>query len=260
MISARFEPAIRRIKNLAKYDEYVGAFIFGSVARGDADDDSDLDVKVVTKNDNPCPNINHPIINGVKLDVTFGSQDQLAQMTARQMESSRPCMLAESVIVFDKTGHVAQLKKSCTKKNPSRYIKKDNQGVQFVVFHANDKAERHLKKDPYSSLLSMNMGLGDLLRIHYKLSGKWWVSDKRLLGDLEMWDSDLAKLVRVFLTVDAAKAKFNVWSKIIDHILKPLGGRKQIKKMNCRCKNCKKTSPHFKIKKSLNRVCAFYCQ
>ncbi len=222
------------------HDEYLGAFIFGSVACDNSNEYSDLDVKVVVKDDNPCPNINHPIVGGVKLDITFTSQEQLAEMTAKQMQSDRPPFIFKSIILFDKTGHLNQLKETCLKKTPPRYEEKDHQYIQFIIFNANSKVERNLEKDPASSLLSMTMGLNDLLKTHYKLNGRQWLSDKFLLGDLAAWDKEANKLVCAFLRANEVEEKFNAWTNIIRHVLKPLGGKKKIQEINCSCENCAK--------------------
>src|SRR4051812_39467367 len=71
MFPERFLPAISKVKDLQKHDQYRGAFIFGSVARGDTTEDSDLDVKVLIDRDALCPNLSHPILNGIKLDLAF---------------------------------------------------------------------------------------------------------------------------------------------------------------------------------------------
>lgn len=67
----RFVPAVRAVETLAAEDRYLAALVFGSVAEGTATHASDLDVRVVVDQDNPCTNINHPRIDGVKLDITF---------------------------------------------------------------------------------------------------------------------------------------------------------------------------------------------
>ena len=57
-IPERFLPAYQCIQQLEQYDRYLAAYIFGSVARGEATEQSDLDVHVMVDEDNACPNIN----------------------------------------------------------------------------------------------------------------------------------------------------------------------------------------------------------
>ena len=237
MYPDRFKPAIEKILALQNHDRYLGAFIFGSVARGEAADSSDLDIKVIVDKDNPCKEINHPHIAGVKLDLTFLSQDQLNQESAA--DKNRPAMIAESIILFDKNGDLQRLKDAVLEKPAPKFTKKDYQGQQFMAYHANDKVQRNLKSDPDTALFAMHAGINDLLKIHYGIQGKWWVSSKRILKDLDSWDRPLAELVRLFVREQNTDKKFRIWSDIVDHILKPIGGRQKIEENNCDCEICK---------------------
>lgn len=236
----KFIKAIQKIKDLERHEYYTNAFIFGSAARGKVTSDSDLDAIVITENPSLCSNINHPIINGIKLDITFTSIGKLRHQTEKEKQSGRIPMLAESKILFDKNGSLKDLKRTLNTHSVPRYSTVDHQDIQFQVFHLNNKAERNLKKDPHSALLTMGIGINDLLKFSYKMNGKWWVSSKRLIGDIGEWDPKLAKLVKKFLVTNRVQAKFVVWSKIIDHVLKPIGGRKKIEEINCNCKDCTK--------------------
>src|SRR5690349_6049421 len=101
-IPIRFREAYRAIQQLERYERYTGALIFGSVARGSHTADSDLDVKVIVSDDNPCNNINHPIINAIKLDITFHSLRQIEEPLDQELEKAeRAPMIAGSHIVFD---------------------------------------------------------------------------------------------------------------------------------------------------------------
>lgn len=63
VVPERFHVAYRSIERLEQQDRCLAAFIFGSLARGAATEQSDLDVQVIVDEDNPCTNVNHPIIN-----------------------------------------------------------------------------------------------------------------------------------------------------------------------------------------------------
>jgi len=139
----KFQPAYKKVKQLEFEDRYLGAFIFGSLARGDSTEDSDFDVKVVVDQYNPCKNINHPIINGVKIDITFQSFDQLKEFTEQEIKKAeRIPMIAESWIIFDKTGSLTKLRRRAQKVRPKKANPKDYQHIQFMAYHANSKAEK----------------------------------------------------------------------------------------------------------------------
>ncbi len=142
-IPARFAEAYRHVQRLERQGRYRGAFIFGSVARGAATARSDLDVKVLVEADNPCTNINHPVIGGVKLDLTFPSPAQLRRDTEREVaRATRVPMLAESVIVFDKTGALEELRAWARRATPQRATPADYQLLRFSVYHVHSKVAR----------------------------------------------------------------------------------------------------------------------
>ncbi len=239
-IPPRFLLAYQHVQRLAQYERYQAALIFGSLARGEATDESDMDVKVVTDEDNACANINHPVIGGVKLDLSFSSISQFRKDLDKEIASrERVPILAESLIVFDKTGELTELCDLAKTVQPRKLTPDEYQFLQFMFYHGNNKAERNVQSDPVTALLVMHVGLNDFLQFHYRIQGRWWVSSKRLLADLRSWDPALARLVERFVMGCDAQAKFQVWSDIIDHIVEPLGGRQPIAENNCDCMVCR---------------------
>jgi predicted nucleotidyltransferase len=235
----RFFAALQAVECLQFHDRYLGAFIFGSLARWEATERSDCDVQVIVNEDNPCTNINHPVIEGVKLDLTFLSLSQLKKRTQQEMEKrERLPIIAEAFIVFDKTNQLISLQEQAKQARPLKTRSEELQLLQFMFFHGNDKVERNLETDPVTALLVMHVGLNEFLHYHYQIQGRWWVSSKRLLADLRCWDLPLAQLVEQFVTTCEVRPKFAYWSAIIDHILKPLGGRQPIAENNCDCSVC----------------------
>lgn len=238
---ARFLPALHAIERLQTHDRYLGAFIFGSLARMEATEQSDCDVQVIVDEDNPCTNINHLVMAGVKLDLTFLSLSQLQARTQQEMEKrERIPMIAEALIVFDKTHQLFALQEQAKQAQPMKTRPEELQFLKFMFFHGNDKAERNLETDPLTALLVMHVGLNDFLHYHYQIHQRWWVSSKRMLADLRSWDPPLAQLVEQFVSTSEVQAKFACWSAIIDHILEPLGGRQPIAENNCSCPVCQR--------------------
>lgn len=239
--SEPFKSAIEKVKNLERENEYIGAFIFGSVARNEHTEKSDLDIVVITKHDNQCKNFNHPQIKGLKLDINFES---IKQHKKRIQESFRDGkikpMLMESIILFDKTGKLSQLKKDLRNTKPKTFSKSEYPLIRFLILHADDKAKRNLDSDVHTAHLALNINLNDILKFHYKLNNKWWVSNKRILGDLDIWDSLLATKIRHFVSTQNIKSKYKIWKNIIEHVSKPLGGVESLHETNCKCISCRK--------------------
>ncbi len=230
MHTKNIQTAILKVKALENHANYVGAFVFGSVARNEITDESDLDVNVIIKEDNPHMDILHPIIEGIKLDLSFCSLEQIKKQHDKELQRipARIPMIAESIILFDKHGLLHETKQYYQSIQAPKFKPGDFPEQRFLLYHANNKVERSIVSDSTSALLSMHVGINDLLKIHYGIHGKWWVSDKRILPDLANWDCKLKKLLETFLTTGVIKQKFEEWSKIVNYISQAIGGHLDI--------------------------------
>jgi hypothetical protein len=239
-LSPRFTKGYEAIKSLSEHPRYQAAFIFGSVAEGTSNSHSDLDVKVIVTEDNPCGNINHPTFDDYKLDITFRSFPQIQRFTEEEIrKGEREPNLVRGVIVFDKTGELTRLQEKVRNVRPQKYSPHDYQFIQFMLYHANNKVERFLEEDALASLYSMHANIGDVLKFHFKLNGRWWVSSKNVLNSLEDWDQELAQLVKHFVSTADVKEKYRCWAAIMDHVAATMGGRQPIAENNCDCEVCK---------------------
>ena len=133
----------------------------------------DLDVHIIVDEDNPCTNINHPIIDGVKLDLSFISFAQLKARTDKEMERrERIPMIAESWIVFDKTSQLAELQEQARLVKPKKILPDQYQFIQFMFYHGNNKVERNLDTDPVTALLVMHVGLNEFSQVPLSIATK----------------------------------------------------------------------------------------
>jgi len=238
-LGTRFMAAYRSLQALEGRGRYLGAFIFGSVARGEATEGSDLDVKVLVDEDTPCPNVNHPVIGGVKLDISFVSLAQLRRDTeAECARAVRVPMLAESRIVFDTTGVLAELRAWARQATPEQATSPDFQWLRFLLYNAHDKVTRALARDAATALLEMHLGLAEVLDIDRRLRGRWEVSSKRLLPLLRAEDPPLAGMVADFVGTAAVAEKFRHWTAIVEHVARPLGNWRVAEQI-CDCAVCR---------------------
>lgn len=236
-----FNKIIIQLQKLQQHEDILGLYVFGSVARGEATINSDVDVKVMVKDGCIQNNVSHPVIHGKKIDISFFPEQYFIDELDKEVkDSNRKPFIAESLILFDKTGTLNKLRQKALKVKPKKVLKKEIPWIKFMVEHMDDKAKRHLDSDPLSSLLAMNINLNDLLKFHYQINRKWWVSNKRLLSDLRKWDLGLAKMIEKFLQESDVNKKYKLWGKIAEHIMNPIGGRQPIFENNCKCKYCKK--------------------
>lgn len=235
-----FLSAIKKIEDLKKYDHYLGAFVFGSLARGEQSAKSDLDVIVTVGKNSGCNEVNHPYINGIRLDISFRTIKQVTDQIERMVVKGEAIpFIGESIIIFDKTGELRKLRTKYKKLKKKKAGKKDLQFIQYMIYHADDKTKRNLEDDPVTALFAMNININDILKFYYHINGRWWISNKRLISDLKTWDPSLARLIKKFILENELKAKYKIWSRILDHVAKPIGGRMKIIDMNCNCKDCK---------------------
>ena len=136
----KIQEAIKKIKKLQNHPDYEAAFVFGSVARDEIIEFSDLDVKVITTQDNPSIDILHPYIDGVKLDLSFQSYDQFLHNLKKEDENKIPqriTMIGESFILFDKTGFLTELREHYIKRGPKKFEPKDYEFQNFIIHHIN---------------------------------------------------------------------------------------------------------------------------
>lgn len=140
----------------------------------------------------------------------------------------REPMIAGCKILFDKTGRLRKLVKKLNNLKPQKWTKELESEQRFLAYHANDKVVRNLEKDSTSSLLSMSIGINDLLKMHYLINEKWWLSNKKLLSDLKSWDVKMYKMLEEFLNTSEIKAKYKFWKEIYQYILSQIGGFKPL--------------------------------
>ncbi|HEX5504246.1 MAG TPA: nucleotidyltransferase domain-containing protein [Thermomicrobiales bacterium] len=239
-VPPRFAAAWAALGRLVAHDRYLGAFVFGSVARGEATDQSDLDVQVLVRDDNPCPRINHPIVGGVPLDLTFRSPAQIAALTRQQIATGeRIPWLAEALIVFDKTGALRALADEARRARPQPVTPAERDTMRFLLMHEREKVLRALDHDPTMAALAMQTALLSVLTMRYRLAGRWLVGSKRLLADLRRWDPALADLVAAFAVATTVRERFAAWTAIVARVAAPLGGGRPVAGDDCECSVCR---------------------
>jgi hypothetical protein len=241
-LEGRYASAVEIVGQLRRYDRYEGAFVFGSFATEKLHEGSDLDIVVLLADGQPsCVEVSHPLLGDIRVDISFNSMATLIAMTDESLrEGLRKPWLYDAHILFDKQGRLQQLKdRILCEARPARRDPTNRSAIQFDVYYLYTKPGKYMASDPTTASLVMHMGLRKLLDLHYKLNGRWWVSDKQMLADLAGWDPTLHLLLMQFLTVSDLGQKYIVWKEMIDHVLKPVDGR-DFRRMegSCECARC----------------------
>jgi predicted nucleotidyltransferase len=241
-LKGKFDAAVHQISALQRHDRYEGAFLFGSYVTGELHVQSDLDVVVLVSGHDACSEVSHPRLQGIPVDISFNSFENIERYIHQTLSANlrRKPWLYDSQILFDKRGRLHELA-DWVRQNakPSLHKAEENEELQMTCYYALTKAHKFIETEPEVALLVMQTELNDLLRRHYKLQGRWWVSNKKLLSDLQSWDPVLHDCLRSFLTVAAITEKVSAWAQIIDHILIPIGGRRFARYESvCDCERC----------------------
>lgn len=190
-----------------------------------------------------CPDVSHPRLQGIAVDISFNSFESIERYIHKTLSAAlrRKPWLYDSQILFDKQGRLHESARWVQQNaKPTLHTVDDDEDLQLTCYYALTKAQKFVATAPEVTLLVMQTDLNDLLRRHYKLQGRWWVSNKKLLRDLQCWDPAMYDHLRSFLTTLTIAEKFTAWSHMIDHLLAPIGGRNFAKYESfCGCERCK---------------------
>lgn len=123
--------------------------------------------------------------------------------------------------------------------SPKKYNNNKYDWVRFVILNEDLKVRRYLRTNPIVANHVMHTGLRDIVDMYYQIAGRWHTSNKKTLSDLKKWDPKLNVILTSMMSEKNFQTKFGYWTKMIDHILRKLGGRIDIEKTGCNCKLCK---------------------
>ena len=241
----KYQRVAQTVAQLARYERYEGAFVFGSYTAGKIHAASDLDIVVIVAGEvSNCPHINHPVIDGIRLDISFSTlTDYSRQAETMLRQGQRKPWMQDAVILFDKQNRLHEMQERVRHETqPISRAGKEADAIQFEMYYSYTKPERHLKTAPETADLIMHMELRDVLRLHYNLHGHWWVSDKHMLTDLREWDTVMCDLLQRFIQTHDTVEKYALWQSMIEHALQPIGGidfHRQENGYHCDCSNCR---------------------
>ena len=234
-IPNRYKQAIAAIKSLKDEDKYLGAYIFGSVARGDDNVDSDLDIQVITSETFSCGIPNRKKVGDIVVDISFSSIDKVRPFEDKNKK--RKPRLQEGIVLFDKTGEIRRLQKLV------RFTKREMPNedqismIRFLAQNTKKKVIHTRESDPTTCLLIMHTSLIDVINWFYDLNEAWHVSDKRMIQDLLMWCPEVGMLVKNLVRMSEVSDKADLFCQLTDKVIS-LSARKAICTGLCGCSIC----------------------
>lgn len=234
------EKVIERLVSIRDRDEIRSLLLFGSAARGEMQEHSDIDAIFIVVDGHGTRHLQHTYIKGIKLDVSFNTFEQFVALTEEQIASGdRIPMICESKILFDKDGALLKFKKSLSDIVPGDLNPDERKFQLFMVSHLNTKMRRFVEDgDLVQAELVMHYALSDLLKRHYRLHKKWRVSDKRLLSDLREWDLVMAELVGSFVSEHDTLKKFEIWKQMVRKVSAGID-MANTASVSCDCETCR---------------------
>ena len=163
------QKTIKFLQDLESNPDIESIALFGSAARDELKDTSDIDVIVITNDEmNGNGHILHPLINKVKLDISFSTFQKFEKMMNDQADKmERIPMIGESKILFDKTGNLTKLRELYINSRP-KLTDQFSQFCKFMITHNNQKVLNN--KDNQNKLFFLiGTNLKDTLKKHYLL-------------------------------------------------------------------------------------------
>lgn len=230
---------IVRLRSLQEREEIMALLLFGSAARGDLGEHSDIDAIFIVRDGLGSRHLLHRYIEGIKVDVSFNTFEQFEELTREQIAAGeRVPMICESRVLFDKDGRLERYKASLVGITPRSLSENERKFQVFIVVHLDTKVSRFMEDDDLvQAEVVMHYALSDLMKRHYRLQRKWRVSDKRLLGDLKNWDGLMADLVREFVSEKETRGKFEIWKRMVARVLGEVN-ISGVESTNCACDLC----------------------
>jgi hypothetical protein len=180
-------------------------------------------------------------VNNIRIDISFNSMPKLVEKIETELQQKqRKPELCDATILFDKLARLHQLKDRIVREaRPTNWDSPDVNSIQFEMYYSYTKPQKYLYTAPATANLIMHMELREVLKLHYKLHGRWWVSDKHLLADLSEWDPTFQRLLTEFLSIESVIQKYSCWTAMIEYVLEPVGGKAfHQMESDCECKHC----------------------
>jgi len=206
--------------------DLLGVLATGSRVRGEGDASSDIDLHVVINQ--PRRQRRNMLVDGVEVEMFINPSFQIARYFADGRASGRGVdqhMWSTGRAVYDPQCVVAELQKEAQRQWAAGPPPIDASGwqVRYLPFDTLRDIGDAMERDEAQAQVMIGALLGELIDTHYRLQCRWRVKGKRVLADLETWDTTAADLVRRSCR-GTVMERFAALAQFMHHVLAPVGG------------------------------------
>ncbi|UZE92957.1 MAG: nucleotidyltransferase domain-containing protein [Candidatus Nealsonbacteria bacterium] len=185
----------KKVKELIKNPNVKGIIIFGSIARGDYDANSDIELKVIDKGIK-----DHKVLLSREGEVDFNIHfnHSLNLKKRKQVKWRIEPPFAKSWIVIDKTGELRKLQQfdqKMSKKGREPLEKEEKLSFSHRLAELVRECKR-FHNNPATLFLLLSEFIRSSLQFYYALNRIWWPGFKKVMDDIENRNSDIAKLIK----------------------------------------------------------------
>lgn len=204
----------KKIKHLVKDPEVKGIAIFGSVARGDYDAHSDIELKVIDKEIKKSK-VSLIREEGVDFNIHFSPSVNFKKRKKVKWRIKPP--FAESWIVIDETGELKELKQfdqKVSKRGREPLEEGEKSSLQHRLIELIRECKR-FRNDPVTFFLLLSEFVVNALKLYYALNQIWWPGPKKVMRDIEDRDPDIASLIKKIVIQENPDDKIDLAEKVL---------------------------------------------
>ncbi len=207
------------IEKLKTKEDILGVLIFGSYARGDQRDNSDVDVLVITKNSTLR---DVETMDGQAFEMVYASLDDAKSFYEKNPDNAVR-QWDDGKIVFDKNGEMEELRAyvAAIKKNGKKDLTEKQRA--HLKFDAEDRiaALEYIKeKDLPSANFNLHILAQSLLDLYFTLEKKWTPAPKQSLRVLRVSNPEIAKEFDEFYRSNTFEDRMTIIKRITSKLFK----------------------------------------
>lgn len=208
-------------------DELLGVLATGSRLRREDDLTSDIDLPVVI-NQPRCQRRNI-VVDGVEVEMFLNPPFQIRRYFADERATGRggeQHMWSTGQIIYDPQGIMAELQAEAQAEwsaGPPPLSETGRSLARYFIADGLRDIQDVLEIDPNRAIYLIGPMLPEVINTFYRVQGRWLVKPKRVLLDLDTWDTTAARLA-ISAGTGSASQRFAALKALVEHTLTALDG------------------------------------